>query len=78
MQYKIIFIDAPIVKAKSGGITYREIDGLAFSRNIEAAILEKQSEGYEFVDMYPITSPKVKEKMHSAAITTGMMLNFKK
>ena len=78
MQYKIIFIDAPIVKIKSGGITYREIDGLAFSKLVEAAIIEKQAAGFEFVDMYPINSPKVREKMLGTSITTGMMLNFKK
>ena len=78
MQYKTMFIDAPIIKVKSGGINYREIDGLQFSKKIEAAIWEKQAEGFEFVDMHPITSPKPSEKVMSYSITTGMILNFRK
>ena len=73
-----MYIDAPIIKVKSGGIFYRKVDGLTFSKNIEAAIWEKQAEGYEFVNMHPINSPRPDEKIMSVSITSGMILNFRK
>ncbi len=72
-----MFIDAPILKFKVSGFPAREIDGLQFSKNIEAAIWEKEKEGYELFSMNPIHSGKPKEGISTHGITSGMILTFK-
>lgn len=73
-----MFIDAPLLKIKQMGIPMYEVDGLLFSKNIEAAILEKEVEGYELFSMNTIHSGKPKEGITQHGITTGMILTFKK
>lgn len=73
-----MFIDTPIVKVKVGGFPYKETDGLQFSKNIEAAILEKEREGYELFSMNPVHAGKATEGFTSHGITIGMILTFKK
>ncbi len=78
MKYKMMFIDAPIIKTKQMGIPFPEVDGLRFTKDIEAAILEKEREGYELFSMNPVNSGKPKEGVTAFSITTGMILTFKK
>ncbi len=73
-----MFIDAPLAKSKVMGMQMLEVDGLQFSKNIEAAILEKETEGYELFSMNPVHSGKPKEGITQHGITTGMILTFKK
>ena len=78
MKYKTMFIDAPIVKLKISGFPYHEVDGLKFSKYIEAAILEKEAEGYELFSMNTVHAARPKEGVMDHGITSGMILTFKK
>ncbi|MEO1260896.1 MAG: hypothetical protein AAFZ15_19005 [Bacteroidota bacterium] len=78
MKYKTMFIDAPIIKTKISGFPMREINGLQFSKDIEAAVLEKEQEGYDLFSMNAVHSGKPKEGITAHGITTGMILTFKK
>ena len=73
-----MFIDAPLIKTKQMGIPFSEVDGLLFSKNIEAAILEKDSEGYVLFSMDPVLSTKPKEGVTALSLTVGMILTFRK
>ena len=73
-----MFIDAPIIKVKVAGFHHKETDGLQFSKNIEAAILEKEHEGYELFSINPVHAGKASEGIIQHGITIGMILTFKK
>ena len=78
MQHKTMFIDAPIIKVRVGGIKYPEVDGLQFSKNIEAAILEKEMEGFELFSMNTVNCAKPKDGITDHGFTSGIILTFKK
>ena len=55
MSYKTIFIDTPTVKTKATwGMSIQEANGDQLSRDVDAAILEKDHEGFELVQSMPI------------------------
>ena len=78
MKYKTMYINAPILKFRVSGFPAREIDGLQFSKDIEAAIWEKEKEGYDLFSMNTVHSGKPKEGISQHGVTAGMLLTFKK
>ena len=72
-----MFIDAPTVKEKYFGSSILVVNGDQFARDINAAVSEKENEGYELVNSIPVHSSK-----HGGAFaygfTTGVLLTFKK
>ncbi len=78
MNYKTIFIDAPMAKSKgTWGTTLEEVNGDQLARDVDAAILEKEAAGFELVQATPITSSKIYMSAYPYSFTTGMMLIFK-
>ena len=79
MKYKTIFIDAPLVKEKKPlSTTLYEVNGDQFARDIDAAILEKEKEGFELISSTPVFSSKHVMGTFAYGYTTGVLLTFKK
>lgn len=79
MNYKTIFVDAPVAKSKSSwGITMEETNGDQLARDIQATILENDLAGYELIQSMPVTSSKTFSGAYAYALTTGVVLIFKK
>ena len=79
MSYKTIFIDAPVVKEKKGfGMNILVVNGDQFARTIEAAVLEKEREGNELMNVMPVHSSDIVMSTHIFGITSGAVLTFKK
>lgn len=79
MSHKTMFIDAPLVKEKKtfgGGLPV--VNGDQFARLIDAAILEKEGEGYELVSSMPVHSSDVHMSSFAYGYTSGVLLIFKK
>jgi hypothetical protein len=78
MNYKTIFIDTPTVKTKATfGMTIQDANGDQLARDMDAAILEKQHEGYELVQAMPIQSAMVYASAYPYSYTSGILLIFK-
>lgn len=78
MSHKTMFIDAPLVKEKKtfgGGL--KIVNGDQFSRLVNAAILEKEKEGYELVSVMPVHSSNVHMGSFAYGFTSGALLTFK-
>lgn len=74
-----MFIDAPLVKEKKVfGATLPTVNGDQFARLIDAAILEKEGEGYELVSSMPVHSSDVHMSSFAYGYTAGALLIFKK
>ncbi len=79
MSYKTMFIDAPLTKEKQGiGIHLMVVNGDQFARDIDAAVHEKEREGYELLNSMPIESSKSVMGSYTYSFTSGIMLIFKK
>ena len=79
MKYKTMFIDAPLFKEKKVfGSGMKTVNGDQFARLINAAILEKEKEGYELVSSMPIHSSRVLAGSFAYGFTSGALLTFKK
>lgn len=79
MKYKTIFVDAPMVKSKSTwGMSIDEPNGDQFARYVDAAIEEKELEGYELSHTVPVNSSKILAASYPYSQTTGVLLIFKK
>ena len=79
MNYKTIFVDSPLVKQKgvfASGIEDVNTDQLA--REMDAAIAEKEKEGYELFSTTPIAASKILMGAYPYSYTSGIMLVFKK
>ncbi len=79
MSHKTMFIDAPLVKEKKtfgGGL--QVVNGDQFARLIDAAILEKEKEGYDLLSCMPIHSSSVQMSSIAYGFTSGAILVFKK
>ena len=73
-NYKTIFIPAPLLSIKRGMKSYNaKIDGISFSNDINAAIVEMDENGYSFLSMESVTSAEYYGKTY----TEGMILLFK-
>ena len=78
MSYKTIFIDTPTVKTKATwGMSIQEANGDQLSRDVDAAILEKDHEGFELVQSMPIQSAMVYASTYPYSYTAGILLIFK-
>jgi hypothetical protein len=78
MSYKTIFIDTPTVKSKSAwGMSIQDANGDQLSRDVDAAILEKEHEGYELVQSMPIQSAMIYASSYPYSYTSGVLLIFK-
>lgn len=74
-----MFIDAPMVKEKQGmGVHLMVVNGDQFARNIDAAIHEKEREGYMLINSMPVHSSKSVMGSYTYSFTSGVMLVFKK
>lgn len=79
MNYKTIFVDAPLSKGKSSwGITMEETNGDQLARDIQATVLENDIGGFELIQSIPVTSSKTISGAYAYALTTGVVLIFKK
>ena len=79
MNYKTIFIDAPLIKEKKGfGTSIMVVNGDQFARTIDAAISEKEKEGYELMNIMPVHSSDIIMSTHVFGMTSGAVLTFKK
>ncbi|MCC6723795.1 MAG: hypothetical protein IT258_04755 [Saprospiraceae bacterium] len=78
MNYKTIFIDAPLAKTKATwGVTMEETNGDQLARDIQATVLENDLNGYELMQTIPVTSSKTISGAYSYSLTTGVILIFK-
>ncbi|MBI5915968.1 MAG: hypothetical protein HY842_11360 [Bacteroidetes bacterium] len=78
MRYKTIFVDAPTAANKGAfGVTMHETNGDQLARDVQAAILEKDSEGYELFQSMPVTSSLIYSSAYPYSFTTGVVLIFK-
>lgn len=78
MKYKTMFIDTPTVKNKVVfGMTMHETNGDQLARDVDAAILEKEQEGYELLEAMPVTSSMIYSSTYPYSFTSGVLLIFK-
>ncbi len=78
MKYKTIFVDSATAKIKATfGMTLEEVNGDQLARDVQAAILENDLEGFELINSMPITSSKVYSSTYPYSLTTGVLLIFK-
>jgi len=78
MKYKTIFVDAPTLKNKATwGMSIEETNGDQLARDVDAAILEKEHEGYELSQAMPVVSPKIYATSYPYSHTSGVLLIFK-
>jgi hypothetical protein len=74
-SHKTLFVPSSFVPAKAGYKSYSAvIDGVSMSTDINAAIIEMEEQGYEFVEMESVTSANYYTRVY----TEGMLLVFKK
>jgi len=79
MNYKTIFVDAPLAKGKSAwGVSVEETNGDQLARDVQATILENDLGGYELIQTVPVTSSKTFSGAYAYSLTTGVVLIFKK
>jgi len=79
MSYKTMFIDAPLVKEeKRLGASIFTVNGDQFARDIDAAVHEKEREGFDLMNSTPIISSKTVMGSYTYSFTSGIMLIFKK
>jgi hypothetical protein len=79
MNYKTIFVDAPLAKGKSAwGVSVEEPNGDQLARDVQATILENDLSGYELIQSIPVTSSKTFSGAYAYSLTTGVVLIFKK
>jgi hypothetical protein len=79
MSHKTMFIDAPLVKEKKGlGGSIQVVNGDQFARLIDAAIIEKEKEGYTLISSMPIHSSNIHMSSFAYGYTAGALLIFKK
>jgi hypothetical protein len=78
MKYKTIFVDAPTVKSKANwGMSIEVTNGDQLARDVDAAILEKDFEGFELFQVIPVNSSAVFASAYPASLTAGVLLIFK-
>ncbi len=78
MKYKTIFVDATTVKGKSAwGVSIEETNGDQLARDIQAAILENDLDGFELMSSMPVTSSKTISGAYAYSFTAGAILMFK-
>ena len=73
-----MFIDAPTLKEKKHGITRVDVNGDQFARDINAAVFEREQEGFELMSTTPVHSSKQSIGANSYGLTIGVLLTFKK
>ena len=74
-----MFIDAPLIKGeKKLGMSIYITNGDQFARDIDAAIHEKEREGYVLFSSTPTTSSKLVSGAYGYSFTSGVILIFKK
>ena len=78
MNHFTMFIDAPLVKERKMGVSLFVVNGDQFARDINAATLEKEKEGYELMNSIPIHSSNQVMGSYAYGYTTGVLLTFKK
>jgi len=77
MEFKTIFVDSQ--KVKTGVFNNNlEINGDQLARDMEAAILEMGQQGFEPIQVSPVTSSKVISGALGLTYTEGVLLIFKK
>lgn len=78
MKYKTMFIDSPTIKSKAVfGMSTHEPNGDQLARDVEAAIFEKEREGYELLEAMPVTSSRMYSSTYPYSFTSGVLLIFK-
>ena len=79
MKYKTMFIDAPTIKNKGTfGMSMYETNGDQLARDVDAAISEKELEGYELIEAMPVSSSLIYSSTYPYSFTSGVLLIFKK
>ena len=79
MKYKTMFIDAPTIKNKGTfGMSMYETNGDQLAPDVDAAISEKELEGYELIEAMPVSSSLIYSSTYPYSFTSGVLLIFKK
>jgi hypothetical protein len=77
--YKTLYIPTAEVKPKSAfSGALPEINGDQLSRDVEAALLEMENEGYRLHTMTPLQSAKLYMSSFAYSYTDGVLLVFEK
>lgn len=77
--YKTIYIPSPEVKNKSAFSTAMpELNGDQLARDVQAALLEMEHEGYKLHTMTPVTHGKMHMGSFAYSYTDGVLLVFQK
>ena len=78
MNSTTMFIDAPTTKEKYFGSSMIIVNGDQLARDINAAVAEKENEGFELLSAVPIHSSKQLMGSFAYGLTSGVLLTFKK
>lgn len=77
--YKTLFIPAPDMKLKGAfTTTLPEFNGDQLARDVQAALLEMDSEGYRLHTMTPVQSSRLYAGSVGYSFTDGVLLVFEK
>lgn len=79
LAYKTIFIPSDQIKPKSSFSTnLPEINGDQLARDVQAALVEMESEGYTLHSVTPVQSAKLYMSSFAYSHTDGVLLVFEK
>ncbi|MDX1939116.1 MAG: hypothetical protein SFU99_01110 [Saprospiraceae bacterium] len=77
--YKTLYVPTAEVKAKSAfSATIPEVNGDQLARDVQATLLEMESEGYKLHSISPVTNSKTYYGSFAYSYTDGMLLVFQK
>ncbi len=75
-SYQVVYHDCSRLAKSSGMYRKGNVDGVTASKELEALILEKSSEGYELHSITPVTGLVVASP-YSMSATLGFMVAFR-
>ncbi|MFN7118126.1 MAG: hypothetical protein ACK4TA_15105 [Saprospiraceae bacterium] len=77
--YKTLFIPSSEIKPKSAFSTaLPEVNGDQLTRDVQAALVEMENEGYKLHSMSPVQSAKLYMSSFAYSYTDGILLIFEK
>lgn len=78
-SYKTLYIPSAEIKPKSSFSTaIPEVNGDQLARDVEAALVEMEQQGYKLHSMSPIQSSKLYLSAYAYNFTDGVLLIFEK
>lgn len=77
--YKTLYIPSSEIKVKSTfSYVLPEVNGDQLARDIQAALVEMENEGYKLHSMSPVQSAKLHMSTYAYSFTDGILLVFEK